>query len=627
MAKEKKKNISGRLYKLISLGLLLLPLVIFSCHQYYEMSVNKALVDQFCISSKLIFAQKLDSDSNLEKTSYDHLLLTLSSFSNDLPLLAQGYAQNNYKYLFIENHAISKKHEIVNNRVKNIYFDGVNLAAYKYNDHGQYISKLVSLNEQIITFSSFVTPESEKELLYNKVEEATAAKGSSLSPLEVFELCLGNGNSGQFPTIENAWNNVYKLAQERAVLEADIEADTGRWYFMLLDELLINDKLFLKNWNLFQSDQAAAILEMEPDITHYANLKTALKQYLEYNKTKYDDYDFKAKTNTKIKAGSKGATETLIVRVKKRLALEGYWKGEMTPVWDETLTQALTHFQENNQIVPDGVYGHGTAKSFNLSIADRITRIRIAMKRIRHSAGRWDKYYLRINIPQFLLEVREDNKILRTHKIIVGNKNPKNHTPTFSDEVELVNFNPSWFVPQRIIKEEMQPAFEKNEEYFNGKGYRAIINDEGKVLSVTQPPGRGNALGNVKILFPNPHDVYLHDTPSKYLFKRTIRPFSHGCMRCQNASDLAAFLLEKDGNPELANVPTILEKRIPKEIYLKSKVPVHVEYVIASSNEKGEVIFFGDVYNNEKEVFLVMSNDGYLQPSQPESTASAQLED
>lgn len=598
---------SHSLYLLLGTIFLTLPLFLFSCHHYYAKNVTKETVEQFSTSSDDLFAKKLDSDPTLKQMRYDHFLQQLDSYASDFPLLPEAYAQVDYRFRFIDNHSPTNKHELLQKRVKGLYDDGIDLDQFSLEEHQKHLQRLKQIQEKISSISKIVLTEEEKENLVNDVVGQMGKNDDPLNELQILEFCLKPENEGKYTKISNAWNETMKLANERSTLESKIEAESGKSYFELLLSLLIDQNKFVNNWKIFDKDPKKAIEEMEPKGPHYKELKEGLKKYRLFAKKPYDDYNFSAKYHTKIKQGSKAATGDLVVRIKKRLALEGYWNGALDPIWDDDFTQSLVYFQENHQVVPDGVYGYGTANSFNVTMKERINQIRLSLERLRQSLSRWDSYHVRINIPQMLLEVRENNKIIKAHKIIVGNRNAKNHTPAFIDEIEMINFNPSWYVPKRILKEEMQPAYEKDEEYFKKKGYHAKVNEEGKILAVTQPPGRGNALGVVKILFPNKHDVYLHDTPTKYLFKRTVRPFSHGCMRLQNAVELAKFLLEKDGNPALDQVDDMLSKRATKEVFLKKKVPIHIEYVLVTSNEKGELIFVGDVYSREKDALLTMN--------------------
>ena len=607
MESERKKTGTSKRYALVAIALLLLPVAVFSCHHYYEKSVTKAQIDLFCLSTKVLFAEELEADENLAKAQKSQFHARLNGYSIEHPVLPEAYALNGHAFRFIQAHQPTEHQNIATQRFKALLDDGIDLSTFGVAEHAKSIAQLSTLNQNIGDQSQVVFPESELSVLYENIQAESKKQDKTFTPLEILEFCLATENAGKYPSLQKAWSEVYSLAQSRSVLEANLEADTAAWYFILLQHMLIKPSLFLANWKLFESDPQKALAQLEPKFPHYADLKKGLIKYRQYAQKPYEAYTFASKSNTKIKQGGKGADGDLAMRIKKRLALEGYWSGDFSDLWDSALTEALTKYQENHQVVPDGVYGRGTAKSFNFSIEERINQIRLAMQRIRESAARWGDYYIWINIPEMAVEVHENQKIIRKHKIIVGNLNPKNHTPEFSDEVELINFNPSWFVPERIIKEEMQPGFDKDEDFFKKKGYHFKTNDEGKVLAVTQPPGGGNALGIVKILFPNHHDVYLHDTPTKYLFKRTVRAFSHGCMRLHNAVDMAKFLLEKDQHPDLDQVDEILTKRSSKELFLKNKVPIHINYVIASSNENGEVVFFGDVYKREKDTLMAMN--------------------
>ena len=588
--------------------ILIMPVAIFSCRHYYMKSVVKNQVDQFALSTMVLFQEKLDSDDSLKNVRDQEFQEEFTLATADHPLMAEFYAQDSNQYRFIKEHEPTKAFSVVMNRVKGLYDDGVDLAPFAVSIYEGKADKLVKLNKEIIDASTLTFTEEEKQFMVDELDKYSKNKNDDMSPLEMLDFLTSTKNKGKFPKLAEAWDKAYKLAQERAALEAQLEAGSAKRLFMTFDALLANQSLYSKAWGFFNEDPQKAIDFIEPKITHYADLKKGLKKYRALAKKPYEPYYFKASYGTKIKKGSSGANGNLAIQIKRRLAAEGYWDGDESEVWDDALTDALTKFQENHQVVPDGVYGHGTARAFNVSITERVNQIKLSMARLRESNGRWDNYYVRINVPQMLAEVRENQKIIKAHKLVVGNPNPKNHTPQFSDEIEKINVNPSWFVPDRIIKEEMQPAFDKNPEYFQKMGYSFKSNEEGKVLAVTQPPGYGNALGKVKILFPNKHAVYMHDTPKKHLFSRTVRAFSHGCMRTHKALELARFLLEKDNNPEgLQEFDNLVKSSTSKDIILKHKIPIHIEYVLVSSNDAGEVIFFDDVYKQDDEILAAMN--------------------
>jgi L,D-transpeptidase catalytic domain/Putative peptidoglycan binding domain len=603
---EKETKRKSRTWLFTVAGVLLfLPLAVFSCNRVYFKTVVKNHIDQFAVSTGVLFQEKLEAEDSLDSIKTTEFKALLAEVSKEVPLAANAYEESDNTHIFVQDHQPTTAHDKLLARAKGLYDDGVTLSPYRTDGGDKQRASLLSLNQDIINSSAVLLSEPEKTALVEDVATASKESGDVLSGIEILDLALLPENAGKYPNVQNAWGAILLAAKTRSKLEAKIETESARRLLMMLAELMGKAQEDLSLWNEFVGDPGACIEKIEPKIPHYAQIKKGLKQYREYAKKPSDPYLFKANWGTKVKEGS--SKKDLVLQIKKRLALEGYWNGDMTSTWGPDLTASLTHYQENHQVVTDGVYGRGSAESFNFSMEDRVNQMRLALERLRQSPTRNDDFYLRINIPQMLLEVRETQKVVRTHRIIVGNVNPKNHTPTFSDEIELVIFWPRWFVPERIIKEEMQPGFDKDEEFFKKKGYQAKIDEEGKVTAVTQPAGRGNALGIVKILFPNKHDVYLHDTPSKPLFKRTVRAFSHGCMRTQDADELAKFLLEKDQNPEFANIEQIMEKRRNTKIELQKPIPVHIEYVLASSNEKGEVIFFGDIYKQEKETLLAMT--------------------
>ena len=176
-------------------------------------------------------------------------------------------------------------------------------------------------------------------------------------------------------------------------------------------------------------------------------------------------------------------------------------------------------------------------------------------------------YYVNVNIPEFMLRVMNEGKPDFTTRVVVGK--PDKQTPVFSNEMQTIVFNPYWNVPNSIKTEEIRPYLVEEGGWFGGGGWNTAvlqrhnlrINVGGREvdpsridwnridirsLNIYQPPGPDNVLGNVKFLFPNKHDVYMHDTPQKFLFAQAVRAESHGCMRVQNPDQLALTLLKED---------------------------------------------------------------------------------
>ena len=221
------------------------------------------------------------------------------------------------------------------------------------------------------------------------------------------------------------------------------------------------------------------------------------------------------------------------------------------------------------------------------------------------------------NIPEYRVRVVNGDSIIHSERMIVGKT--KHKTPIFSDEMETVVFRPFWNVPNSIKVKELLPKLlrggtlrRQNLKIALGKREinPASVNwatTDIRRYHVFQPPGRRNALGQVKFLFPNKHAVYFHDTPTKHLFKRQARAFSHGCMRVRHPLKLAEVLLNMDKGWGGAKIKQLVRNgKDDNSVRLRSKLPVHVAYFTAHVGKDGRVQTFKDVYGHERLVKLGM---------------------
>jgi len=321
------------------------------------------------------------------------------------------------------------------------------------------------------------------------------------------------------------------------------------------------------------------------------------------------------KVRRKLKKGNSGKG---VVLLKKRLAAEGYYDGDLTEdVFDDALEQAVKQFQRTHQLVEDGLVKNGhrleslTARSLNVGMARRVKTLRLSLQRWRESLSSDEGFYLRVNVPQFEVEVWEEGKLIRMHKVIAGNnkfevdeatgrKGHLNRTALMDKELRTVVINPVWRVPERIRVYELEQERLEDPEYYEKHGYREKTLPNGTV-QVHQVAGKGNALGRVKLLFPNKHAIYMHDTPKKRLFRRLVRPFSHGCMRLHKPIDMAKFLLSRDGTMEPEEVDKVLRTNTERGVQLQSPIPIHVEYnTVTFSDDHDDPIFLNDIYKYDR---------------------------
>ena len=284
-------------------------------------------------------------------------------------------------------------------------------------------------------------------------------------------------------------------------------------------------------------------------------------------------------------------------------------------VYDDQLVAAVKRFQLRHGRNDDGVIGPSTLKALQVPVETRIRQMVLNLERRRWMDDDLGERYVFVNQADQVLKVVEERddreKTVHTARVVVGK--PYHQTPVFSDKMKYVVINPYWNVPSSIANNEYLPKLRRNPGALARENIK-LINASGKVVSpysvdwsavrrvpyrLRQDTGRGNALGRIKFMFPNKFNVYIHDTPSKSLFARESRYFSHGCMRVQHPVQLGEVILGGQGwslkriNNQIASG----KRRIVK---LKKHLPVHVTYLTAWANKDGTVHFRDDIYGRDK---------------------------
>ncbi len=321
-----------------------------------------------------------------------------------------------------------------------------------------------------------------------------------------------------------------------------------------------------------------------------------------------------------------GASGNAVVALRNRLVAMGYMKRSATSTYDSALTGAVQQFQLAHGLTADGVAGPGTLAEINQPLEKRLQSVIVAMERERWMnlpEGRGKRHIL-VNIPDFTAKIMDGDKVTFETVSVVGKHDPDRETPEFSDVMEFMVINPSWYVPRSIATREYLPQLRRNPnavrhlEITDSKGRKVNRNavnfaqytEKTFPFSMRQPPSRGNALGLVKFMFPNKHNIYLHDTPAKNLFSRERRDFSHGCVRLGKPFEFAyALLAKQESNPE-AYFQSILKTGTERRVNLKQDVPVHIIYRTAYTTPKGALQFRRDVYGRDARVFGALQRAG-----------------
>ena len=334
-----------------------------------------------------------------------------------------------------------------------------------------------------------------------------------------------------------------------------------------------------------------------------------------------------------------GARGPRVAALRQRLAAEGDLAADAgggaagseagTAVYDAAVAAAVNHFQERHGLQPDGKVGRATLAALNVPAAQRLTTLEVNLERWRWMPGTLGERYIEVNIPEYRLRAVRDGKTELEMKVIVGKR--FHETPVFSDTMTFVVFNPEWNIPRSIATSEVVPKILSEPGYAESQGIEVVDADGRRIdpsavlgrgasqagdpaaegaeerrvqatlpagYRLRQAPGRKNPLGHVKFMFPNEHNIYLHDTPADSLFASSERDFSHGCIRLERPLELADYVLHGgDWTPE--RIRKVVAGSQRTEAKLPEPIPVHLTYFTAWVDDDGQVEFRDDLYGHD----------------------------
>jgi murein L,D-transpeptidase YcbB/YkuD len=312
-----------------------------------------------------------------------------------------------------------------------------------------------------------------------------------------------------------------------------------------------------------------------------------------------------------LRPGDRGAR---VAEVRARLAAEGYALGAVddAEAYDADLEAAVRDFQARANLEADGVVGRRTLAELVRGPESRIAQVRANLERLRWLPADLGGRHILVDIADFRLEARAGGRTERVHRVVVGRE--QRQSPSFSAPITQVVFNPWWEVPRRLAVQDKLPLFQRDPVAATRLGFVAIDGEGSEVDVATidwraysarhfpfrlrQRPGPDNALGQVKLLLPNRHDVYLHDTPTRGLFARSQRSFSSGCIRVEDALDLAAWVLA-GSEWDRAHIDAAVADGVPVEVRPLAPVPVHLVYRTAVLADDGSVRLLADPYGRD----------------------------
>jgi murein L,D-transpeptidase YcbB/YkuD len=327
---------------------------------------------------------------------------------------------------------------------------------------------------------------------------------------------------------------------------------------------------------------------------------------------------------------AKGSTGERVMALRNRLRASGDWTSQkefFSDLFDDALQQSVHKFQQRHGLEGDGIVGQSTLAALNVSGEDRIEQIKVNMERWRWLTRDLEKEFILVNIANFELYIVENESPIARMRVVVGKR--YRPTPVFASIMTHLVINPSWNVPRSIAVREMLPLLRRDPTYLEKENIQVFegwkpeekeldpsaidwagTKPAGFKLHFRQTPGPRNALGQLKFVFPNQFDVYMHDTPARDLFKRPSREFSHGCIRIERPLDLAEYVLRGDSawsrNKLVAAIASGKELTVP----LPRPLPVYILYATAWVDRNGDLQLRRDTYKLDELVAKAISVPG-----------------
>ncbi|UTN06582.1 L,D-transpeptidase family protein [Flavobacterium bizetiae] len=337
----------------------------------------------------------------------------------------------------------------------------------------------------------------------------------------------------------------------------------------------------------------AANVKVEYD--QYYKLQDVLKKYKKIERS--NKWKPIVPEETPYKELRPDAVSSTITQVRTRLYLLGDLKTDSkSNVYDRELMDAVMKYKVRNGFKPNYILAEEHIKEMNVPLSDKMETLKLNMERCRAISAliaSSDEYVL-VNVPSYELVYVKNGKVQMTSSVFVGA--PLTKTTIFNGEIDRIVFSPYWTVPQSIVNNELKGKIAENKNYLAEKNME-MVNGQ-----VRQKPGPDNSLGLVKFMFPNPDDIYMHDTPSKTLFDFEKRTFSHGCINVKMAKELAVAMLKDYPEWTQAKIDKAMEGKTENSFKLAKKVPIYITYFTSLVNENGEIGFYQDVYEKDAEL-------------------------
>lgn len=366
-------------------------------------------------------------------------------------------------------------------------------------------------------------------------------------------------------------------------------------------------------WAFEAGDVGQAISDSVPRVRDYAALRREMMRVLAVTPI-WAGVD----AGPSLHLGDEGRrVDQLRTRLMAEGLLDGDWQ-EGEP-YDLRLETAVRRFQGRANLAPSGRMDQVTLRQLNLPPDRRIGQLMANLEQRRWRTRDLDRRHIWVNLADFRLEAWEDGQLAREHEVMVGRQ--ASSTPEFSEEMRYIVLNPWWGLPTSSARPRFQ-SFRRNPGLVRSLGFQ-IYNRAGEAISVyeidwsrwgndwpyrmSQPPGPTNPMGEVKFIFPNRHNIYIHDTTERDQFVRTRRDFSAGCIRVQDPLALAAWVLEGQDEWDRDRIDAVAAGSAPRVVWLDERIPVHIAYWTVVGDSDGQVRYLNDLYRRDSGVI-----DAYL---------------
>ena len=374
-------------------------------------------------------------------------------------------------------------------------------------------------------------------------------------------------------------------------------------------------------------DLSAYLTDLAPASPNYARLKQKLAEFRKMAASGGWVHVPEGKT---LKPGMRDERVRIL---RQRLLQSGHLKAsdiqgledKDADLFDKVLSNAVKVFQFRYGLTQDGAVGPKTLEALNVPVSERVKTMELNMERRRWMDDDLGEKYVFVNLADFWLKVVDGRHTIHTAPVVVGKT--FHRTPVFSKDMKYIVLNPYWNVPRSIAVNEYLPKLRRDPGALLRQNIK-LVSSSGTVdpysidwnsisskrfpFRLRQDSGNRNALGRLKFLFPNKHNVYIHDTPSKSLFARTVRSFSHGCVRVKNPRDLAVVLLKGQGNWTRAKIDAAIASGKRRIVRLENPIPVHITYLTSWVNKDGTVYFRDDIYGRDKRLAKALQSSRLL---------------